>query len=182
MNKKTRKYVALSLLVALFVCTIYNSNVSKAEKTTYTKKAIICTVNNVSRTLTWSDDGSIYFKIGASEPIQLFSDSSLFLSIKFDKYGTCWTYENDHSDENDSKYVLRWWNYDFMPDSYFFNPIPRVTSEGLYEYVDDIESLILDSDNDFIIGYKTFSGKEYAIPTPEDMKKILSTLFRISST
>ena len=175
MNKKTRKYVALSLLVALFVCTIYNSNVSKAEKTTYTKKAIICTVNNVSRTLTWSDDGSIYFKIGASEPIQLFSDSSLFLSIKFDKYGTCWTYENDHSDENDSKYVLRWWNYDFMPDSYFFNPIPRVTSEGLYEYVDDIESLILDSDNDFIIGYKTFSGKEYAIPTPEDMKKILST-------
>ena len=175
MNKKTRKSVALSLLVALFVCTIYNSNVSKAEKTTYTKKAIICTVNNVSRTLTWSDDGSIYFKIGASEPIQLFSDSSLFLSIKFDKYGTCWTYENDHSDENDSKYVLRWWNYDFMPDSYFFNPIPRVTSEGLYEYVDDIESLILDSDNDFIIGYKTFSGKEYAIPTPEDMKKILST-------
>lgn len=175
MNKKTRKYVALSLLVALFVCTIYNSNVSKAEKTTYTKKAIICTVNNVSRTLTWSDDGSIYFKIGASEPIQLFSDSSLFLSIKFDKYGTCWTYENDHSDENDSKYVLRWWNYDILPDSYIFKVIPRVTSEGLYEYVDDIESLILDSDNDFIIGYKTFSGKEYAIPTPEDMKKILST-------
>mgnify|MGYP004513898525 FL=1 len=175
MNKKTRKYVALSLLVALFVCTIYNSNVSKAEKTTYTKKAIICTVNNVSRTLTWADDGSIYFKIGASEPIRLIIDSSPFLSIKFDKYGTCWTYENDLSDENDNKYVLRWWNYDFMPDSYFFNPIPRVTSEGLYEYVDDIESLILDSDNDFIIGYKTFSGKEYAIPTPEDMKKILST-------
>ena len=175
MNKKTRKYVALSLLVALFVCTIYNSNVSKAEKTTYTKKAIICTVNNVSRTLTWSDDGSIYFKIGASEPIQLISDSSLFLSIKFDKYGTCWTYKNDLSDENDNKYVLRWWNYDLMPDSYFFNPIPRVTSEGLYEYVDDIESLILDSDNNFIIGYKTFSGEKYAIPTPEDMKKILST-------
>ena len=175
MNKKTRKYVALSLLVALFVCTIYNSNVSKAEKVTYTKKAIICTVNNVGRILTWSDDGSIYFKIGASEPIRLISDSSLFLSIKFDKYGTCWTYKNDHSDENDSKYVLRWWNYDFMPDSYVFNPIPRVTSEGSYEYVDDIESLILDSDNDFIIGYKTFSGKEYEIPTPEDMKKILST-------
>ena len=175
MNKKTRKYVALSLLVALFVCTIYNSNVSKAEKTTYTKKAIICTVNNVSRTLTWSDDGSIYFKIGASEPIQLFSDSSLFLSIKFDIYGTCWTYKKDRSDESNNKYVLRWWNYDILPDSYIFKVIPRVTSEGSYEYVDDIESLILDSDNNFIIGYKTFSGKEYAIPTPEDMKKILST-------
>ena len=175
MNKKTRKYVALSLLVALFVCTICNSNVSKAETSTDAKKTISCTVNNVNRTLTWSDDGSIYFKIGDSESIRLIADSSPFLSIKFDIYGTCWTYENDHSDENDSKYVLRWWNYDFMPDSYFFNPIPRVTSEGLYEYVDDIESLILDSDNDFIIGYKTFSGKEYAIPTPEDMKKILST-------
>lgn len=176
MNKKThKKYVALSLVVALFICTICNSNVSKAETATDAKKAISCTVNNVERTLTWADDGSIYFKIGASEPIRLIIDSSPFLSIKFDKYGTCWAYKNDHSDENDSKYVLRWWNYDFMPDSYFFNPIPRVTSEGLYEYVDDIESLILDSDNDFIIGYKTFSGKEYAIPTPEDMKKILST-------
>ena len=175
MNKKTRKYVALSLLVALFVCTIYNSNVSKAETSTDAKKAIICTVNNVSRTLTWSDDGSIYFKIGASEPIQLFSDSSLFLSIKFDKYGTCWTYKKDRSDESNNKYVLRWWNYDILPDSYIFKVIPRVTSEGSYEYVDDIESLILDSDNNFIIGYKTFSGKEYAIPTPEDMKKILST-------
>ncbi len=176
MNKKThKKYVALSLVVALFICTICNSNVSNAETATDAKKAISCTVNNVERTLTWSDDGSIYFKIGDSEPIRLISDSSLFLSIKFDKYGTCWTYQNDHSDENDSKYVLRWWNYDFMPDSYFFNPIPRVTSEGVYKYVDDIESLILDSDNDFIIGYKTFSGKEYAIPTLEDMKKILST-------
>ena len=175
MNKKTHKYVALSLLVALFVCTIYNSNVSKAETATDAKKAIICTVNNVSRTLTWADDGSIYFKIGASEPIRLIIDSSPFLSIKFDKYGTCWTYENDLSDENDNKYVLRWWNYDILPDSYIFKVIPRVTSEGLYEYVDDIESLILDSDNNFIIGYKTFSGEKYAIPTPEDMKKILST-------
>ena len=176
MNKKTRKkQVALLTILAMVICTMFCTNTAKAETSTDAKKTISCTVNNVNRTLTWSDDGSIYFKIGDSESIQLFSDSSLFLSIKFDKYGTCWTYENDHSDENDSKYVLRWWNYDFMPDSYFFNPIPRVTSEGLYEYVDDIESLILDSDNDFIIGYKTFSGKEYAIPTPEDMKKILST-------
>jgi len=175
MNKKTRKYVALSLLVALFVCTICNSNVSKAETSTDAKKTISCTVNNVNRTLTWSDDGSIYFKIGDSESIRLIADSSPFLSIKFDIYGTCWTYKKDRSDESNNKYVLRWWNYDILPDSYIFKVIPRVTSEGSYEYVDDIESLILDSDNDFIIGYKTFSGKEYAIPTPEDMKKILST-------
>ncbi len=83
--------------------------------------------------------------------------------------------QKDRSDESNNKYVLRWWNYDILPDSYIFKVIPRVTSEGSYEYVDDIESLILDSDNNFIIGYKTFSGKEYAIPTPEDMKKILST-------
>ncbi|RGF57270.1 hypothetical protein [Clostridium sp. AF36-4] len=177
MNKKTRKYVALSLLVALFVCTIYNSNVSKAEKTTYTKKAIICTVNNVSRTLTWSNDGGIYFKNGDSKSIRLIADSSPFLSIKFDAYGTCWAYKKELSDEDENKYeyVLRWWNYDILPDLYLFKVIPKITSEGYYEYVKDIESLILDSDNNFIIGYKTFSGKEYAIPTPEDMKKILST-------
>ena len=177
MNKKTHRYVALSLLVALFLCTICNSITSGAESASNAKETISCTVNGVERTLTWSNDGSIYFKNGDSESILLIADSSPFLSIKFDAYGTCWTYEKELSDEDENKYeyVLRWWNYDFMPDSYFFNPIPRVTSEGLYECVDDIESLILDSDNNFIIGYKTFSGEEYAIPTPEDMKKILST-------
>ena len=41
MNKKThKKYVALSLVVALFICTICNSNVSKAETATDAKKAI----------------------------------------------------------------------------------------------------------------------------------------------
>ena len=176
MNKKTqKKYVALLTLLAMVICTMFCTNTAKAETSTETKKTISCTVNNVNRTLTWSDDGSIYFKIGDSESIRLIADSSPFLSIKFDIYGTCWTYKKDRSDESNNKYVLRWWNYDILPDSYIFKVIPRVTSEGSYEYVDDIESLILDSDNNFIIGYKTFSGKEYAIPTPEDMKKILST-------
>ena len=176
MNKKTqKKYVALLTLLAMVICTMFCTNTAKAETSTETKKTISCTVNSVERTLTWSDDGSIYFKIGDSESIRLIADSSPFLSIKFDIYGTCWTYKKDRSDESNNKYVLRWWNYDILPDSYIFKVIPRVTSEGSYEYVDDIESLILDSDNNFIIGYKTFSGKEYAIPTPEDMKKILST-------
>ena len=176
MNKKTqKKYVALLTLLAMVICTMFCTNTAKAETSTETKKTISCTVNSVERTLTWSNDGSIYFKIGDSESIRLIADSSPFLSIKFDIYGTCWTYKKDRSDESNNKYVLRWWNYDILPDSYIFKVIPRVTSEGSYEYVDDIESLILDSDNNFIIGYKTFSGKEYAIPTPEDMKKILST-------
>ena len=176
MNKKTRKkQVALLTILAMVICTMFCTNTAKAETSTETKKTISCTVNGVKRTLTWSDDGSIYFKIGDSESIRLIADSSPFLSIKFDIYGTCWTYKKDRSDESNNKYVLRWWNYDILPDSYIFKVIPRVTSEGSYEYVDDIESLILDSDNNFIIGYKTFSGKEYAIPTPEDMKKILST-------
>ena len=176
MNKKThKKYVALLTLLAMVICTMFCTNTAKAETSTETKKTISCTVNGVKRTLTWSNDGSIYFKIGDSESIRLIADSSPFLSIKFDIYGTCWTYKKDRSDESNNKYVLRWWNYDILPDSYIFKVIPRVTSEGSYEYVDDIESLILDSDNNFIIGYKTFSGKEYAIPTLEDMKKILST-------
>ena len=175
MKKTQKKYVALLTMLAMVICTMFCTNTAKAETSTETKKTISCTVNGVKRTLTWSNDGSIYFKIGDSESIRLIADSSPFLSIKFDIYGTCWTYKKDRSDESNNKYVLRWWNYDILPDSYIFKVIPRVTSEGSYEYVDDIESLILDSDNNFIIGYKTFSGKEYAIPTPEDMKKILST-------
>ena len=176
MNKKTRKkQVALLTILAMVICTMFCTNTAKAETSTETKKTISCTVNGVKRTLTWSNDGSIYFKNGDSESIRLIPDSSLFLSIKFDTYGTCWTYTNDHFYENKNEYFLRWWNYDLLPNSYAFNPIPRLTSEGYYESVNDVESLILDSDNNFIIGYKTFSGKEYAIPTPEDMKKILST-------
>ena len=175
MKKTQKKYVALLTMLAMVICTMFCTNTAKAETSTETKKTISCTVNSVERTLTWSNDGSIYFKNGDSESIRLIPDSSLFLSIKFDTYGTCWTYTNDHFHENKNEYVLRWWNYDLLPNSYAFNPIPRLTSEGYYEYVTDVESLILDSDNNFIIGYKTFSGKEYAIPTLEDMKKILST-------
>lgn len=178
MNKKMhKKQVALLTILAMVICTMFCTNTAKAETSTETKEPISCTVNGVERTLTWSNDGSIYFKNGDSESILLIADSSIFLSIKFDEYGTCWTYKKELSDEkeNEYEYVLRWWNYDFMPDSYIFNPIPRLTSKGYYGCVDDVESLILNSDNNFIIGYKTFSGKEYAIPTPEDMKKILST-------
>lgn len=178
MNKKTqKKYVALLTMLAMVICTMFCTNTAKAETSTETKEPISCTVNGVERTLTWSNDGGIYFKNGDSKSIRLIADSSPFLSIKFDAYGTCWAYKKELSDEDENKYeyVLRWWNYDILPDLYLFQVIPKITSEGYYEYVKDIESLILDSDNNFIIGYKTFSGKEYAIPTPEDMKKILST-------
>ena len=132
MNKKTqKKYVALLTLLAMVICTMFCTNTAKAETSTETKKTISCTVNSVERTLTWSNDGSIYFKNGDSESIRLIADSSPFLSIKFDIYGTCWTYKKDRSDESNNKYVLRWWNYDILPDSYIFKVIPRVTSEGL---------------------------------------------------
>lgn len=99
MNKKTqKKYVALLTLLAMVICTMFCTNTAKAETSTDAKKTISCTVNNVNRTLTWSDDGSIYFKIGDSESIRLIADSSPFLSIKFDIYGTCWTYKKDRSE------------------------------------------------------------------------------------
>lgn len=95
MNKKTRKkQVALLTILAMVICTMFCTNTAKAETSTETKKTISCTVNGVKRTLTWSNDGSIYFKNGDSESIRLIPDSSLFLSIKFDTYGTCWTYTN----------------------------------------------------------------------------------------
>lgn len=170
---KRKPFIALSLLIALVLCTIWYSGVSKAETTTGVKETISCTVDGVERTLTWSEDGNIYFKVKDSEPIDVYSDTFL-LSMKFDIYGTCWVYDNDHYDENEDDYVLRWWNYDLLPDTPVFEVIPRISSDDLYGYVNDVESLIFDSDNKFIIGYRTLSGEAYAIPTPEDMETILT--------
>lgn len=156
---------ALIILGCLITILAFTGKIEAAE----TKETITCTVNGVERTLIWKDDGFVYFKIGDSEPVDIYYDESSLLSIKFDRFGSVWILSNLFTDS----FTLIWWNYDFLPDMYLFNPIPRNTEEGEFGHVIDVESLILDDDG-FIIGYRIFSGEEYAIPTPEDMRTILS--------
>ena len=111
MKKTQKKYVALLTMLAMVICTMFCTNTAKAETSTETKKTISCTVNGVKRTLTWSNDGSIYFKNGNSESIRLIPDSSLFLSIKFDSYGTCWTYTRSEERRVGKECRSRWSPY-----------------------------------------------------------------------
>lgn len=59
------------------------------------------------------------------------------------------------------------------PDDITFHPINKPTAENPKAFVDDVESLVLDENNQFVVGYKTFSGQTYPILTLDEMKEIL---------
>ena len=48
--------------------------------------------------------------------------------------------------------------------------INRPTAENPNAYVRDVESLVFDENNQFVVGYKTFSGQTYPILTLDEMK------------
>ena len=90
------------------------------------------------------------------------------VSAKFDQYGTIWV-----MDSRDD--AIRWWNYDLSPTELDFYAINKPTAENPDAFVDDVESFILDENNKFIVGYKTFSGQTYPILTLDDMKAVLNS-------
>ena len=109
------------------------------------------------------DDASAYLTIGESTPLFIYIG---FKSAKFDQYGTIWLI--DSRDD-----AIRWWNYDLSPTNRIFHAIDKPTAENPDAFVDDVESFILDENNKFIVGYKTFSGQTYPILTLDEMKEIL---------
>ena len=82
---------------------------------------------------------------------------------RFDQYGTIWLI--DSRDD-----AIRWWNYDLSPTNRIFHAIDKPTAENPDAFVDDVEAFILDENNKFIVGYKTFSGQTYPILTLDEMK------------
>lgn len=173
-----KRHILSAIISMIIVCPIMIGVTSKCIKAAEipAKETISCTVDGVERSLTWSEDNSIYFTIGESEPICISSSDSSLLDLRFDKYGSCWFYNYDgYNDEfGYDEYVLRWWNYDLLSNMPILKVIPKLTSENENVPVNNIESIISD-DSGFIIGYQTFSGEKYAIPTFEDMKLILTT-------
>ena len=169
MNKKThKKYVALLTLLAMVVCTMFCTNTVKADTDLpWDESEVVetstCVVNGVERSLIILKDSSIYLKIGDSSPISVYFDSK---STKFDQYGTIWIIDSLDT-------AICWWNYDLSPDDITFHPINKPTAENPKAFVDDVESLVLDENNQFVVGYKTFSGQTYPILTLDEMKEIL---------
>ena len=172
MNKKTqKKYVALLTLLAMVVCTMFCTNTVKADTDLpWDESEVVetstCVVNGVERSLIILKDSSIYLKIGDSSPISVYFDSK---STKFDQYGTIWIIDSLDT-------AICWWNYDLSPDDITFHPINKPTAENPKAFVDDVESLVLDENNQFVVGYKTFSGQTYPILTLDEMKEILKDL------
>lgn len=169
MNKKThKKYVALLTMLAMVVCTMFCTNTVKADTDLpWNESEVVetstCVVNGVERSLIILKDSSIYLKIGDSSPISVYFDSK---STKFDQYGTIWIIDSLDT-------AICWWNYDLSPDDITFHPINKPTAENPKAFVDDVESLVLDENNQFVVGYKTFSGQTYPILTLDEMKEIL---------
>ena len=169
MNKKThKKYVALLTMLAMVVCTMFCTNTVKADTDLpWDESEVVetstCVVNGVERSLIILKDSSIYLKIGDSSPISVYFDTK---STKFDQYGTIWIIDSLDT-------AICWWNYDLSPDDITFHPINKPTAENPKAFVDDVESLVLDENNQFVVGYKTFSGQTYPILTLDEMKEIL---------
>ena len=169
MNKKTRKkQVALLTILAMVICTMFCTNTVKADTNLpWDESEVVetstCVVNGVERSLIILDDASAYLTIGESTPLFIYIG---FKSAKFDQYGTIWLI--DSRDD-----AIRWWNYDLSPTNRIFHAIDKPTAENPDAFVDDVEAFILDENNKFIVGYKTFSGQTYPILTLDEMKEIL---------
>ena len=166
MNKKThKKYVALLTLLAMVVCTMFCTNTVKADTDlpwdeSEVAKTSTCVINGVERTLTLLKEGDSYIQIGNSEPILI---SFNMPEVGFDQYGSVWgVYYLDTA--------ICWWNYDLSPDDMTLHNINRPTAENPNAYVNDVESLIFDENDQFVVGYKTFSGQTYSILTLDEMK------------
>ena len=171
MNKKTqKKYVALLTMLAMIICTMFCTNTAKADTNLpWDESEVVETstyiVNGVERNLIILDDASVYLRIGESAPLLIYVGFNN-VSAKFDQYGTIWV-----MDSRDD--AIRWWNYDLSPTELDFYAINKPTAENPDAFVDDVESFILDENNKFIVGYKTFSGQTYPILTLDEMKEIL---------
>ena len=171
MNKKTRKkQVALLTILAMVICTMFCTNTVKADTDLpWDESEVVetstCIVNGVERNLIILDDASVYLRIGESAPLLIYVGFNN-VSAKFDQYGTIWV-----MDSRDD--AIRWWNYDLSPTELDFYAINKPTAENPDAFVDDVESFILDENNKFIVGYKTFSGQTYPILTLDEMKEVL---------
>ena len=165
MKKTHKKQVALLTLLAMVVCTMFCTNTVKADTNlpwdeSEVAKTSTCVINGVERTLTLLKEGDSYIQIGNSEPILI---SFNMPEVGFDQYGSVWgVYYLDTA--------ICWWNYDLSPDDMTLHNINRPTAENPNAYVNDVESLIFDENDQFVVGYKTFSGQTYSILTLDEMK------------
>lgn len=168
MNKKTHKYVALLTMLAMVICTMFCTNTTKAGSNLPWDKSEIaetstCVVNGVERILIILTNNDMYLKVGNDDPIYLTHSTTPF---KFDKYGTLWCIKTDD--------VIYWKSYDFGEiDVSYAVRVPN--NNGYFSPVEDVESLIFDTNGQFVIGFKLMSGNSYYTYTADEIKSIMDS-------
>ena len=166
MKKTHKKYVALLTTLAVIVCTLFYTNTAKADtenswEPSDVVKVSKCTVNGSERILTLYSDGSLFFKVKENGYSTILPEA---LDIGFDKLGTIYCIDSDN--------IIRWWNYDLAADAPGFHSIfILVNNEEIG--IDNVRELILDEDNNYVIGYKTITGETYPTLTMSEMKAFL---------
>ena len=166
MKKTHKKYVALLTTLAVIVCTLFYTNTAKADtenswEPSDVVKVSKCTVNGSERILTLYSDGSLFFKVKENGYSTILPEA---LDIGFDKLGTIYCIDSDN--------IIRWWSYDLAADAPGFHSIfILVNNEEIG--IDNVRELILDEDNNYVIGYKTITGETYPTLTMSEMKAFL---------
>ena len=167
MKKTHKKYVALLTTLAVIVCTLFYTNTAKADtenswEPSDVVKVSLCTVNGSERTLTLLKNGDLYFQATeTSSPKFAFLD---VMNFGFDKmYGTVYVLTSEN--------LLGWWNYD-LTNSPTLNSVFKNMSNPK-DPIGDIEKLLFDENNEFVIGYKTITGETYPTLTMSEMKAFL---------
>ena len=171
MNKKThKKYVALLTLLAMVICTMFCTNTAKADTDLPWDESEIaetstCVVNGVERILIILSNNDMYLKVGNDNPIYVTNSPNHY---KLDKYGTLW--------QTDSDNIVYWKSYDFgeIDESY---GVVAINGSGNLFSMGKVESLIFDTNGQFVIGFKLASGDSYYTYTPDEIQSIVASDF-----
>ena len=159
---KQKYFTVLILLIALTVSSLDFTFVSKADSQDNAPtviKTCSCTINGTERVLTLYSNGKLFFKVLNSTYSELLDLD--ITAVGFDKLGTLYCIDSDN--------IIRWWNYDLAYDAPGLNAIfISVNNEEIG--IDNVKELILDEDNNYVIGFRTFSGDTYPTLTMSEMK------------
>ena len=164
--KKATLVALATVVMTLVMCFTLFTNVARAEEEypTYTY-----TDSNGTLTLTVDEydyliiSGNYETVLGTNGEVAIGQGVSIY---GFDQYGTAWRVKPGLD-------TVSGWNYylQYDEEEVFYNYI--LDENG--EYVMDAESLVFDENNQYVIGYKTFTGETKPLLSYEEIVKRSAT-------
>lgn len=149
-SKITALLVILSMVLSSWVIVPMDTVRAETDSDTEVVKTCTCNFNGIERTLTVTRDGVTWLKVGHEGSMYIWNNT---LDVGFDMYGTIWIHDGDN--------FIAWWNYDLEKDTVIFvHFFTKLDNEGHESSIDNVESLVFDDNNKFVVGYKTTDSDE----------------------